>query len=72
MPTTTAEDAFIELLSQIGYTEETYRESLSQNLMTQKLYDAVAPVEDPTDDEIIAYANENLNTYNGASARPTS
>ncbi len=34
--------------------------------MTQKLYDAVAPVEDPTDDEIIAYANENLDTYNGA------
>ena len=61
-----SEDAFIELLSQIGYTEETYRESLSQNLMTKKLYDAVAPVDDPTDDEIIAYANENLDTYNGA------
>lgn len=61
-----SEDAFIELLSQIGYTEETYRESLSQNLMTQKLYDAVAPVDDPTDDEIIAYANENHDTYNGA------
>lgn len=61
-----SEDAFIELLGQIGYTEDTYKESLRQNLMTQKLYEAVAPVDDPTDDEIVAYANENLDTYNGA------
>lgn len=61
-----SEDAFIELLGQIGYTEDTYKESLRQNLMTQKLYEAVAPVDDPTDDEIVAYANESLDTYNGA------
>lgn len=61
-----SEDAFIKLLGQIGYTEDTYKESLRQNLMTQKLYEAVAPVDDPTDDEIVAYANENLDTYNGA------
>lgn len=61
-----SEDAFIKVLGQIGYTEDTYKESLRQNLLTQKLYDAVAPVDDPTDDDIISYVNENLDSFNGA------
>ncbi len=61
-----SEDDFVNMLSQVGYTEDSYKEMLRQNLMTKKLYEAVAPVDDPSDKDIIAYANENLDTYNGA------
>lgn len=61
-----SEDDFVNMLSQVGYTEDSYKEMLRQNLMTQKLYETVAPVDDPSDEDIIAHANENLDTYNGA------
>lgn len=61
-----SEDEFVALLEQIGYTEASYKETIRQNLESEKFRDEVAPVEEPTDDEIIAYANENLSTYNDA------
>ena len=61
-----SEDAFVSMLSQLGYTEDSYKQMIESQLQQQALRDAVAPVEDPTDDEIIAYANENLSTYNDA------
>ena len=61
-----SEDAFVSMLSQLGYTEDSYKQMIESQLQQQALRDAVAAVEDPTDDEIIAYANENLSTYNDA------
>lgn len=60
------EDSFLQLLSQIGYDKDSYQESLMNSIATNKLKDAVAPAEDPSDDEIVDYMNENLDTYNGA------
>lgn len=60
------EEAFLQMLSQIGYDKESYQESLKSSIATEKLREAVAPAEDPSDDEVIAAVNENLDTYNGA------
>lgn len=61
-----SEQDFIDMLAQMGMTEDSYRESLASSLAQEKLRDKVAPVDEPTDDEIIAYANENLASYNDA------
>ena len=61
-----SEDAFISQLSVMGYTEDTYKDSLRSSLQQEKLREKVAGVDDPTDDEIIAYANEHLDEYNDA------
>ena len=61
-----SEDAFIDQLSVMGYTEDTYKESLRSSLQQEKLREEVARVDDPTDDEIVAYANEHLDEYNDA------
>lgn len=60
------EKTFEELLSQMGYDKSSYQESLKSQLAQQKLKEAVAPEKEPTDDEILAYVNENLSTYNDA------
>lgn len=60
------EEAFLQMLSQIGYDKDSYKESLKSSIATDKLKEAVAPAKDPTDEEIIAAVNENLDTYNGA------
>lgn len=61
-----SEDDAVSQLQMYGYTEDTYKQSLQSSLEQQKLRDAVAPAEDPTDDEIISYVNDNLDTYNDA------
>lgn len=61
-----SEDAFVQQLAMFGYTEESYKESLRNNLAEEKLVDIVAPVEDPTDDEIVTYFNENADKFNNA------
>lgn len=60
------EDAFVDMITQFGFTKETYQESTKSSLAQQKLREKVAGVEDPTDDEIVSYVNENLDTYNDA------
>ncbi len=60
------EDTFLEFLSQLGYDKSTYQESLKSSLATSKLKEAVAPAKDATDEEIVTYVNENLDTYNNA------
>ncbi len=60
------EDAFIEQLSSYGYTEDSYKQSLSNSLALDKLKEKVCPVDDPSDQDIIDYLNENLDTYNDA------
>ena len=61
-----SEQAFEDVLKQIGYDKDTYKESLKSSLAQQKLKEAVAPAKDPTDDEIVKYLNDNLDTYNNA------
>lgn len=58
--------AFKKALKTYGYTEDTYKDSLKENLAQQKLKDAVAPTSKPKDSEIVDYINENLSNYNDA------
>ena len=60
------EQTFVSLLESMGMTKDSYLDSLSTSLAQDKLRDEVAPVEEPTDEEIVAYANENLASYNDA------
>lgn len=61
-----SEQDLIDQLESMGMSEDSYKEQLRSNLAQQKLYDTVAQVDDPTDEEIVEYANENLATYNDA------
>lgn len=60
------EEAFTKQIETYGFTKDSYKESLRSNLASQKLKEAVAGTEEPTDDEIVAYLNENLGVYNDA------
>lgn len=60
------EEAFTKQIETYGFTKDSYKESLRSNLASQKLKEAVAGTEEPTDDEIVAYLNENLDVYNDA------
>ncbi|OUP10383.1 peptidylprolyl isomerase [Collinsella sp. An2] len=61
-----SEDKALETLTNVGYTKDTYLQSMESSLAQQKLRDKVAPEKDPTDDEIIEYVNDNIDTYNDA------
>lgn len=60
------EDAFVDMITQFGFTKETYQENTKSSLAQERLREKVASVEDPTDDRIVSYINENLDTYNDA------
>lgn len=60
------EDTFVDMIAQFGFTKETYQENTKSSLAQEKLREKVASVEDPTDDQIVSYINENLDTYNDA------
>lgn len=60
------EDTFVDMITQFGFTKETYQENTKSSLAQEKLREKVASVEDPTDDQIVSYINENLDTYNDA------
>ena len=60
------EEAFTKQIETYGFTKDSYKESLRSNIASQKLKEAVAGTEDPGDDEIVAYLNENLGVYNDA------
>lgn len=61
-----SEDAFIQQLSAYGMDEDSYKQQLSTSIAQENLRDKVAPLEDPGDDEIVQYVNDNLDTYNDA------
>ena len=50
--------AFKKTLKTYGYTEDTYKDSLTKESPAQKLKDAVAPTSKPKDSEIVDYINE--------------
>lgn len=60
------EEAFVEMIEQIGFTKDTYLENMKSSLAQTKLKEKVAPFKEPTDEELAAYINENLDTYNNA------
>lgn len=60
------EDTFVDMITQFGFTKETYQENTKSSLAQEKLREKVASVEDPTDDQIVSYINENIDTYNDA------
>lgn len=59
-------EAMMNLLSQLGYTEASYKATIKSSLEQQKLKEKVAPEKEPTDDEILTYFNDNVSTYNDA------
>lgn len=60
------EDALLELVEMLGYDKSTYQQNmLAPQIETEKLEEAVAPV-DVTDDDVLSYINDNLSTYNDA------
>lgn len=59
-------ESMMELLSQLGYTEASYKATIKSSLEQQKLKEEVAPEKEPTDDEVLAYFNDNVSTYNDA------
>ncbi len=61
-----SEDELVETLESMGMSKDSYLTSLESSLAQEKLRDKVAPVEEPSDDDVIAYANENLSGYNDA------
>lgn len=61
-----SEQDFIDTLTSMGMTEDSYKESLRSQLEQEKLYDEVAPVDDPSDQDIVDYMNEHLSSYNDA------
>lgn len=60
------EKAFVDMITQVGFTKETYLENIKSSLAQQKLRKEVASVDEPSDEEIVSYLNENLATYNDA------
>lgn len=60
------EKAFVDMITQVGFTKETYLENIKSSLAQQKLRKEVASVDEPSDEEIVSYLNENLGTYNDA------
>ncbi len=54
------------MITQVGFDKASYLENIKSSLAQQKLRSKVAGVEDPTDDEVVAYINENLSVYNDA------
>ena len=60
------EDSMKNLIKLMGYTEDTYKQSLEESLAQDKLKEEVAPAKTPSDDEILTYFNDNLDTYNDA------
>lgn len=59
-------ESMMNLLSQLGYTEASYKATIKSSLEQQKLKEEVAPEKEPADDEILAYFNDNVSTYNDA------
>ena len=53
---------FGEALKQFGFTEESFREEVRTGLTVQKVQDEVAGGEDPTEEELRAYYDENKET----------
>lgn len=60
------EKAFVDMITQVGFTKETYLENIKSSLAQQKLREKVASVKDPSDEQIVEYLNENLATYDDA------
>ena len=61
-----SQEAFESAISMYGYTPDTYREQLKSSLEQKKLREKVAPVDEPSDDDVLAYLNENIDTYGDA------
>ncbi len=61
-----SEETLLSIIQMYGYTEDTYRQQLESSVALEKLRDEVAPLEDPSDQEIIDYVNENLDSLNDA------
>ena len=63
-----SEDAFIAVIEELGYTEETYREAIEATLLTEELVALVAEESgvEVDDSEVLSYFNTNITTYNDA------
>lgn len=60
------EKTFEDMLKQMGMDKDSYLEGAKSQIAQQKLKDTVAPVKKVTDEDIVAYVNDNLTTFNDA------
>lgn len=61
-----SDEAWNEALAQAGTDEATYRESVQIGLLEQKLSETVATAEEPTEEEMLEYAQMYATAYDGA------
>ncbi len=61
-----SDDAWQSALSQAGTDEDTYRSSVEIGLLEQKLSDTVAQPEEPSDEDLLQYAQMYATAYDGA------
>lgn len=60
-----SDDAWNEALSSAGLSEDQYRDNIELSLLSQQIGDSLTP-EEPTNDELLMYANIYGTSYNGA------
>lgn len=61
-----SDEAWQSALSQAGTDEDTYRSSVEIGLLEQKLSDTVAQPEEPSDEDLLQYAQMYATAYDGA------
>ena len=62
------DEAWQNALSQAGTDEETYRSSVEIGLLEQKLSETVAKAEEPSEEDMLQYAQMYATAYDGAKA----
>lgn len=58
-----SEDKFKEQLAAIGLSEVLLRQEILMSLKIQKLIESVSPAKEPTDEQISAYYNQNMDKF---------
>lgn len=58
-------NAWTEYLEGMGYTEETYRETVKNGMLLEEVENAEVPQPTPTGDELSAYANSDTSKWTG-------
>lgn len=61
-----SDEMWQQALSQVGMTEDLYRQNIKDSLSVQKLQDSFASTEEPAESELLEYANMYAKSYDGA------
>lgn len=61
-----SDEMWQQALTQVGMTEDLYRQNIKDSLSVQKLQDSFASTEEPTEDELLEYAGMYAKSFDGA------